>query len=138
MANRNFTQSALAHAYPGGGLRAAIHRLSHPPPIDPRAPEAQALLDRYVPGRQALIVLPAYPDLTIETLMRSGRSSPLYIGDPVDDSLVPSDWKAKLSAQVARLRPGQRLLVDTTHPGHPQRPARSPGHRPAAAPDRGR
>jgi hypothetical protein len=114
VANRNFTQSALAHAYPGGGLRAALHRLSHPAPIDPRAPEAQALLDRYIAGRHALIVLPVYPDLTIETLMRSGRSSPLYIGDPVDDSLVPSDWKAKLSAQVAQLRPGQRLLVDTT------------------------
>ncbi len=114
VANRNFRQSALAHAYPGGGLRAAVDRLSHPPPIDPRAPEAQALLDRYIPGRHALIVMPVYPDLTIETLMRSKRSSPLYIGDPVDDSLVPSDWKAKLSAQVAQLRPGQRLLLDTT------------------------
>ena len=46
----HFIATALAHFYPGGGLRAALHRLWHPPPIDPRAPEGIALLDRYVPG----------------------------------------------------------------------------------------
>ena len=108
----NFSNSALAHAYPGGGLRAAVHRLWHPPPIDPRAVPAVALLNRYVPGHTALVVLPTAPDLVVEILMRAHRVNPLFIGDPVDDSLVPSVWMARLSAQVAALKPGQRLLID--------------------------
>ncbi len=109
---RNFNESALAHAHPGGGLRAAVSRLSHPPPIDPRAPVGVRLLDRYVPGRKALIVLPLAPDLGVEILMRGGRTNSMFIGDPVDDSLVPSLWMEKLTAQVRQLRPGQRLLID--------------------------
>jgi hypothetical protein len=108
----NFSNSAIAHAYPGGGLRAAVHRLWHPPPIDPRAVPAVALLNRYVGGHTALVVLPTAPDLGVEILMRAHRVNPLFIGDPVDDSLVPSLWMARLSAQVAALRPGQRLLID--------------------------
>jgi hypothetical protein len=108
----NFSQSALAHAYPGGGLRAAVHRLVHSPPIDPRAPEGVRLLDRYVPGDTALIVLPVDADLGVEILTRGGRTNSMFIGDPVDDSLVPSLWMDKLTAAVARLRAGQRLLID--------------------------
>jgi hypothetical protein len=44
--------------------------------------------------------------------MRGGRTSSMFIGDPVDDGLVPSLWTRKLSAEVASLRPGQRLLID--------------------------
>jgi hypothetical protein len=108
----NFSETALAHAYPGGGLRAAVHRLWHPPPIDPRAPEGVRLLGRYVPGKRALILLPTVPDLGVEILMRSGRVNSMFIADPVDDSLVPSLWMQKLSADVARLRAGERLLID--------------------------
>jgi hypothetical protein len=108
----NFSNSALAHAYPGGGLRAAVHRLWHPPPIDPRAPEAVRLLDRYVPGHTALVLLPTDPDLSVEILMRAHRTSPLFIADPVDDSLVPSLWLPRVRAQVAALAPGQRLLIN--------------------------
>ena len=110
--DRNFSESALAHAYPGGGLRAAVHRLWHPPPIDPRAPEGVRLLNRYAPGRKALIVLPVAPDLGVEILMRGHRTNSMFIADPVDDSLVPSLWMAKLTAQVRRLQAGQRLLID--------------------------
>lgn len=108
----NFSETALAHAYPGGGMGAALHRLWHPPPIDPRAPAGQRLLDRFIPGRRALILLPTVPDLAVEILMRSGRTSPMFIADPIDDGLVPSVWLPKLRAQVARLRAGQRLLID--------------------------
>ena len=100
----NFSQSALAHAYPGGGLSADLHRLVHPPPIDPRAPVAVRLLDRYVPGHRALIVLPIDPDLGVEILMRGDRTNSMFIGDPVDDSLVASLWMHKLTTEVARLR----------------------------------
>jgi hypothetical protein len=108
----NFSNGALAHAYPGGGLRAAVHRLWHPPAIDPRAPQAVNLLDRYVPGHTALLVLPTDPDLGVEILMRAHRVNSLFIADPVDDSLVPSVWMSRVSAQVAKLKPGQRLLID--------------------------
>jgi hypothetical protein len=111
-AGQNLSNTALAHAHPGGGLRAALHRLWHPPPIDPRAPGGVRLLDRYIPGRRALIVLPTVPDLAVEILMRSGRASSMFIGDPVDDSLVRSVWRPKLTAEVAQLRAGQRLLTD--------------------------
>jgi hypothetical protein len=109
---RNFSQSALAHAYPGGGLRAAIHRILHPPAIDPRAPEGVRLLDRYVPGHRAVIVLPLDPDLGVEILMRARRANALFVADPVDDSLVPSLWMSRLDDEIARLRTGQRLLID--------------------------
>jgi hypothetical protein len=108
----SFSNSALAHAYPGGGLRAAVHRLWHPPPIDPRAPEAARLLNRYVPGHTALVLLPTDPDLSVEVLMRAHRTSPLFIADPVDDSLVPSLWLSRVAGQVATLAPGQRLLIN--------------------------
>jgi hypothetical protein len=108
----NFSESALAHAYPGGGLRAAVRRLWHPPPIDPRAPVGVRLIDRYVPGRRALIILPTVPDLAVEILMRSGRTSPMFIGDPIDDGFVPSVWLPKLRPEVAALRPGTRLLIN--------------------------
>ena len=52
------------------------------------------------------------PDLGVEILMRGGRANSLFIGDPVDDSLVPSLWMAKLTAEVRRLAPGERLLID--------------------------
>ncbi len=44
-------RSALAHAYPGGGLRAALRRLWHPPPIDPRAPAARCCWPATCPRR---------------------------------------------------------------------------------------
>ncbi len=109
-----FSQSALAHAYPGGGLRAAIHRLWHPPPIDPRAPEGERLLKAYIPGRRALVLLPASPDLATEILIRSGRANTLFTGDPKADGFVPAVWVPKVTRQIAALRAGQRILMDQT------------------------
>jgi hypothetical protein len=110
----HFSRSALAHAYPGGGLSAALHRLSHPPPLDPRAPAGQRLLARYMPGRRALVVLPGEDDLAIEILMRSRRTNSLFIGDPNMDGFVPSVWIPKITRQIAQLRPGDRILTDHT------------------------
>ncbi len=109
-----FLRSALAHAYPGGGLRAAVHRLWHPPPIDPRAPEGQRLLARYLPRERPLVVLPAAQDLAIEILMRSHRSNGFFIGDGYMDSFVPPAWKGVLDRQISRLAAGDRVLIDRT------------------------
>lgn len=108
----HFSRTALAHAYPGGGLRAAVLRLWHPPPIDPRAPEGERLLHRYIPGKRVLILLPTVPDLGTEILIRSRRANSMFIGDPKADSLVPSVWLPKLHRDVAALRAGDRLLTD--------------------------
>ncbi|MDQ6810500.1 MAG: hypothetical protein M3Z95_01200 [Actinomycetota bacterium] len=108
-----FSRSAFGHAYPGGGLGGAVHRLWHPPPIDARAPLGQQLLARYMPGqRRTLVLLPGALDLSTEVLMRSKRANKLPLGDPKADSFVPSVWTPILRRAIAQLRPGDRLLVD--------------------------
>jgi hypothetical protein len=112
-AGARLSNTALAHAYPGGGLPAAMHRLWHPPAIDPRAPEGQRLLSQFMPGRRRVVILlPRVPDLGTEILMRSRRVNLLFVGDPKADGLVPSVWLPKLRREVAQLRPGQRVLTD--------------------------
>jgi hypothetical protein len=112
-AGDRFSRSALAHAYPGGGLRAALDRLWRPPPIDPRAPEGERLLARYMPGpRRALVLLPESPDLAVEILMRSGRANRLPIGDAVEEGFVASARVPGLRSAITGLRSGERLLTD--------------------------
>ncbi len=110
----HFSRSALAHARPGGGLRAALTRLWHPPPIDPRAPAGERLLDRFMPAHHDLILLPTLSDLGLEILMRSHRANALPIGDPKADSLVPEVWLPIMRRAVPRLRAGERILIDLT------------------------
>jgi hypothetical protein len=114
VAGSHFSRSMLAHAYPGGGLQAALDRLWHPPPIDPRAPEGARLVTRYIPGRKPIVVLPVNQDLSVELLVRSGRSNGLFIGWGNMDSFVPSVWKPKIAQQIRALRPGRRVLIDRT------------------------
>ena len=111
----HFSRSALAHAYPGGGLRVALRRLVHPPPIDPRAPAGERLLDTYMPGKRVIVVLPTAPDLGTEILMRSRRANAMFIGDPkADTDVPPREWTGKLTAQIGALRTGDRMLTDRT------------------------
>lgn len=108
----NFSQSALARAYPSGGLSSSLHRLWHPPPIDPRSTPVAGLLDRYFPGRRALIVLPDAPDMAIEALARGGKAISLYLGDPAMDMWNPSLWIPRISRQLTSLPAGTPVLVD--------------------------
>ncbi|MDQ6607736.1 MAG: hypothetical protein M3Z06_14470, partial [Actinomycetota bacterium] len=110
----HFSNSVLAHAYPRGGLGSALHRLWHPPPLDPRAPEGERLLSRYAPGRRVVILLPTAVDLSTEILMRSGKANRLFLADANQDTYVPSVWRPKISRGIAQLRSGQRLLTDRT------------------------
>ncbi|MGI9184463.1 MAG: hypothetical protein ACR2GZ_05780 [Solirubrobacteraceae bacterium] len=110
----NFSVSAVAHAYPGGGLGGALNRLAHPPPIDPRAPAGERLLSRYVPRGRPLILLPAAPDLAIEIELRAQRASPLFIGDPNQDVYLPSVWIPPITRGIARLPAGSLAIVDVT------------------------
>jgi len=107
-----FERSALGHALPGGNsLSGALDRLWHPPPLNPGAPEGERLLDRYMPGQRRSLVL-ADPELRTEILMRSGRADELPLGDPKEDSYVPSERLPGLREAVAELQPGARLLLD--------------------------
>jgi hypothetical protein len=111
-AGTHFNRTALAHFYPGGGLRAALHRLWHAPAFDPRTPVGIQLLDRYMRSRRVIILLPTVPDLGTEILIRSHRSNLLPIGDPKADGLVPSVWLPRVRAALRGIRPGQRILID--------------------------
>jgi hypothetical protein len=108
----HFEDSALAHARPGGGLRAAVHRLLHPPPIDPRSPVLDRLLSAQVPGPRPLVLLADAPDLAIEALMRAHKADGFSIGDTGMDSYVPADWVPRLRPEVAALAPGERIATD--------------------------
>jgi hypothetical protein len=109
-----FSRSALAHAYPGGGLGGAMRRLWHPPPIDPRAGEGARLVARYLPGRHVIVVLPTAQDLSVELLMRAHRANALFVGFGDMDSFVPGNWTGIIRRQIAALRPGTHVLIDRT------------------------
>jgi hypothetical protein len=110
-------RTALAHAVPGAGdkdsLPDALSRLWNNPRSDPRSLHAQQLLDRHLPrGAPALVIME--PELTVETLMRSGRVNVLPISHPEQDTLVPDRNDPKVIAAVDALRPGTLML---TQPG---------------------
>jgi len=64
-----------------------------------------------MPGQRRSLVL-ADPELRTEILMRSGRADELPLGDPKEDSYVPSERLPGLREAVAELQPGARLLLD--------------------------
>jgi hypothetical protein len=102
-----FGQTALAHAAPGvKSARDALERLWDFPPIDPRAPEAERLLARHMPWERRPVIV-ADPELTVETLLRTGRFSRIPSGDPwVIEQRLPGVRDA-----VARLGPGELMLT---------------------------
>lgn len=111
-ATDKWQRTALAQAIPGQGdrLRATLPRLWRSPPSDPRAPEAQALLDRHLPEGQPALVI-TEPELSVETLVRSDRINVLPIGHPEQDNLVPEQADPKVRRAIDRLRPGTLMLT---------------------------
>ena len=119
-------RTALAHTIPKTGdedaLRDASSRLWHNPPSDPRSLQAQQLLDRHLPrGTPALVVME--PELTVETLVRSGRVNILPISHPEQDNLIPDHTEPKIIAAVDALRPGTLML---TQPAAWNTPVKAP------------
>ena len=107
-----FDDTALAHVFPGGpSTRGALDRLWNFPPYDRRALQGGRLLDRYLPGQRRVLLLAA-PSLSTEILVRSRRANRFYLGDPLDYDFVTESRAPGLRDTVARLRPGERLLVD--------------------------
>jgi hypothetical protein len=106
-----FPDTPLARAAAGyESLSSAFHRLWHPPPIDPRAPAGERLVDRYLPReRRILMLLPS--DLGTEILIRSGRANELPFGDPFEDSFAAFPTVADITEAVDAIQPGDRLLL---------------------------
>jgi hypothetical protein len=131
-----FSDSALASIVPGGrSLRSALHRLWHPPALDPRAPEGQRLLARYMPGQDRSLVLALDSgDLETEILIRSQRGNLLPIGDSVEESLVPTAREPILRSAIARLHAGDRLLINQTARNYLNTVRSRPSYDPLAAP----
>jgi hypothetical protein len=109
-----FSDSALAYVVPGGPpLSGALHRLWHPPALNPLAPVGQRLLARYMPQEsRSLVFTIGAPDLGTEILIRSRRGNRLPLGDPIEDSIVPVSRLAALRHAVGGLHPGERLLIN--------------------------
>jgi hypothetical protein len=109
-----FRQTPLGEALPGGrSLTDDVDRLWHPGPIDPRAPEGERLLDRYMPGQEKVVML-VTPGLGTEILIRSGRSNQLAFTDPVEDSYYGAlglDFRPALGRSIDALQPGDKLLL---------------------------
>jgi hypothetical protein len=111
-AGGRFPDTPLAAAAPGGtGLRAALDRLWHTPPLNPSAPTGVAALDRTMPGEREALVMTS-PDLGVEILLRAGRVDRLHLGDPWETSFAPREELPSLAQRVASLRPGDRMLMD--------------------------
>ncbi|MBA3422798.1 MAG: hypothetical protein H0U12_13085 [Thermoleophilaceae bacterium] len=126
-------RTALAHTIPAGdgegSLGAAVLRLWRSPPSDPRALIGQALLARNLPpGETALVI--AEPELSVETLVRSGRANALPISHPEQDNLVPDKADSRVIRAVNGLSPGTLMLIQRKAVGAPTKlPGRPPDHR---------
>jgi hypothetical protein len=102
----------LAHVIPGGqSLATGFDRLWHPPDLSPGASSGAALIERCIPDRDRTYVL-TDADLGIEILAKADRRNGFPLADPWEDSFVPETHLEKLTAAVAGLQPGDRLLVD--------------------------
>jgi hypothetical protein len=106
-----FERSALGDALPGGdSLQGSLHRLWHPPPLNPAAPAGEQLLNAYMPDQRRVLIL-VKPDLATEILIRSGRSNQLPFSDPLEDSFVGDRELPRFRRAVEELRPGDRVLI---------------------------
>jgi len=120
-------RSALAQVVPdggrGGSLRYSVRRLWHSPPSDPRVVDAQALLDRHLPSGAPALVL-VEPELTVETLVRSGRVNLVPISHPEQENIVPKQAGPRILATIDRLPPGTLMLAQ---PAAFDAPTKAPG-----------
>lgn len=107
-----FPRSALARAVPGGKpFGGSLRHLWHPPPLNRASLTGVRLLARYMPGQRRSLVIVA-PDLGTEILLRSDRADVLFLGDPWEASFVADQRLPGLRKVLARVRPGERMLID--------------------------
>lgn len=106
-------RSALGHLPPRGGLAPALRRLAAPPPIDPRSPAVERRLTAQLPGRpRPFVVMPGAEDLSVEALVRVGRTNAVPIGNPEAAGYAPAVTLPPVLRATVGLRPGTRLLTN--------------------------
>jgi len=79
-------------------------------PTDPRAVEAEQLLDRFAPGQDRVAVV-VDADLSTEALIRARRGNLLPIAVPYQDSQLPARSLSLVEKRLSRLRPGLVVLT---------------------------
>lgn len=106
-----FPHTPLAHLAPGGAsLTDALDRLWSGPPIDPRAPQGETVVERFMPDERRVPVV-ITPDLSVEVLMRSGRANELPFGHPVQDLFARSPDVSVMRDAVDDLAAGDLVLL---------------------------
>ena len=104
--------SLLDYALPGGkSLSEGFHRLWHPPELKAGADQGAKLLDRYLPGQKASPVL-TVPDLDNNILTLAGRANSLGITDAKEQSWVEEPHVKPVEDAAAKLKAGDRMLLD--------------------------
>lgn len=110
--DRPLSRSAASQLLPGGDSpRAAVARLRAFPAIDPRAPEAERLLDTTMPGERRSVVI-VQPDLAVEVLIRRQRANALPISSAREDDFTFDERVPGIRRSVRRLEGGRRMLID--------------------------
>jgi hypothetical protein len=106
-------RTALMTALPGNGrsLGEEVSDVWGNPPIQARAMPAEALLDRYWPDEDRVLVM-LHPDLAVETLMRSDRVNELPVSYFLSDTLVAEERRARVLEVVDELEPGTLMLTE--------------------------
>ena len=111
-AGTRLSQSALAHALPGGSsLRGAVDRLWEGPTLGYGAEDAVRMLEEYLPGEEESVVLTS-ADLSVEALIETDRVNAIPLSDPWEDSLVPDLHREAVKEAVSELEPGRLIVID--------------------------
>jgi hypothetical protein len=110
---REAPRTALVTALPGNGRSVGeeVSDVWDNPPIQARAMPAEALLDRYWPDQDRVLVM-LHPDLSVETLMRSGRVNELPVSYFLADTLVAEERRDRVLDVVDELEPGTLMLTE--------------------------
>jgi hypothetical protein len=80
-------------------------------PDDPRAVEAEQLLDRFAPGQSRVAVV-LQVDLSTEALIRAHRGNLLPMAVPLQESLLPARSLSLIEKRLSRLEPGSVVLTE--------------------------
>jgi hypothetical protein len=110
---REAGRSALITALPGNGrsVESEVSRAWGNPQVQPRAPAAEMLLERYWPGEDRVLVL-LNSDLAVEALMRTGRINALRVSAVLaDDVITEESWK-RVEPAVDAIEPGTLMLTE--------------------------
>jgi hypothetical protein len=111
---REAGRSALIAALPGNG-RSVESEVSHAwdnPAVQPRAPVAEMLLDRYWSGADRALVL-LNSDLAVEALMRTERLNLLPVSAVLADDVIAEESWERVGPAVDAIEPGTLMLTES-------------------------